>query len=198
MRRPTALALLALMMPLPALAQSLPNLGDMFANFSEASLALMDLVVGFAFVTGIVVSVIGLIRLKEYAEQGGRVKVSAPIGLLLVGACLIALPGMIDTATETMSLGANTGKNLLSEPGGEGMPAQMAAAIAGVLLFIKLIGHIAFFRGFLILKRLADGDQQATVGRAVTHIFGGAAAININATAAILAATFAPGVPMPV
>ena len=55
----------------------------------------------------------------------------------------------------------------------------------------------AFFRGFLMLKRMADGDNQATVGRALTHIFGGAAAINVNATAAMLAATFAPTMNMP-
>lgn len=180
-----------------AQAQGMPDAGQMFANFSDASVALMNLVVGVAFVAGIFVSILSLLKFKEHAEGGGRVGLKTPIVLMMVGACLVALPGMINTATETLSLGSNSGTQLLSTGGGAGGMAAMGPAIAGVLLFIKLIGHIAFFRGFLILKGLGEGAQGASLGRALTHIFGGAAAININATAAMLAATFAPGVPLP-
>jgi hypothetical protein len=192
------LALSVLWWASPAYAQSMPSIGTMFANFSETSTVLMDLVVGVAFVVGIFVSILSLLKFKEYAESGGRVKLHTPIALMIIGACMVALPGMINTATETLALGANTGKSLLSTPtGGGGATAAMGAAIAGVLLFIKLIGHIAFFRGFLLLKQLSEGNQNATIGRALTHIAGGAFAININATASFLAATFAPGLPLP-
>ena len=91
-----------------------------------------------------------------------------------------------------MALGAATGTELSRVPSGGGAPGA-AAALEGVLLFVKMIGHIAFLRGFLILKGVAEGSQNQTVGKALTHILGGAAAININATVEILANSFAPG-----
>ena len=130
--------------------------------------------------------------MKEYSEGGGRTKLSTPILLAVIGATLISFPIATNIATETMALGAATGTELSRVPSGGGAPGA-AAALKGVLLFVKMIGHIAFLRGFLILKGVAEGSQNQTVGKALTHILGGAAAININATVEILANTFAPG-----
>ena len=44
-----------------------------------------------------------------------------------------------------------------------------------------------------VVKGVAEGSQGQTVGRAITHILGGAAAINIDTTVDILVNTFAPG-----
>lgn len=189
----------AMSAPLTVFAQGAVNMDDMpsaaqmFENFSDASLALMDLVVGVCFVMGIIVTIIGLMKFKESAE--GRMKLSTPLGLVGVGCMMIIMPGMINMATETLSLGANTGKSILSEGRIEnGAAAQMAGAIKGILLFVKLIGHIAFFRGLLILRDVSNGSQGASVGRALTHLLGGAAAINIDITASMLGATF--GIPL--
>jgi intracellular multiplication protein IcmC len=181
-------------LPLSASAQSsTPNLAEMFTNFSESSVALMTLAKGVAFLLGLCITGVGLFKLKQFSEAGGRIGIQQPLIILFVGTCLIALPGMIDMTTETMSLGASTGTELLSEPNvGGGVPG-MDGAIKGVLLFVKLVGHLAFIRGFLILKDVGEQKQGASIGRALTHILGGAAAININATIAMLGATFAPG-----
>lgn len=192
-----AAAITAGLFPYEAMAQmQAPSAASMFENFSEASEELMDLVVAVSLVGGIVVTIIGLLKFREYTEAGGRMKLTVPLGLVAVGCMMVIMPGMINTATETLSLGANTGKSLLSQgnPGGGDVPAAMAGAISGILLFVKLIGHIAFFRGLLILKGMSEGNQQATIGRALTHLFGGAAAININLTANMLSATF--GMPL--
>lgn len=194
MRTPFArfllLGLLALA-PGVALAQA-PDIAQMFANFSESSVALMNMVRWAAFLIGIIISSIAIMKFKEHSESGGRVKLGTPIFLTVIGACLLAFPGSVSTVTETLALGSNSATELTRVPDGGGVPG-MAAALAGILLFIKLIGHIAFVRGFLLLKNLAEGQQGAGLGRALTHIFGGAMAININATVGILAATFAPG-----
>lgn len=182
----------------PAYAQQMPSVDQMFANFSDASTKFMDLTVNIAFVLGLFVGAAGLLKFKEYNESGGRMKISTPLGLVVVGALLIALPGTIDVATETMSLGTNTGKDLLSDPGsGGGATAAMSAGLRGVLLFIKLIGHIAIVRGLLVLKRMSEGAQNEGMGHAITWILGGAFAVNINATASMLANTFAPGMQVP-
>ena len=179
----------------PSVAWAMPDIGDMFANFASSSVSLMNLVVGAGFVLGILISGKSLMSFKEYSESGGRTQLKTPIGLFFVGICLIALPGSINVATETLSLGANSGTNLFSEGGGGGGIPGMDAAMRGVLLFVKLVGHIAIFRGFLIVKRAAEGQQGGEMGRALTHILGGAAAVNINQTINILANTV--GMPMP-
>lgn len=178
--------------PSLAFAQTAPSIDTMFANFSSSSIALMNLVRWSALPIGLFISGLALMRLKEYTESGGRVKLSTPILLAMIGATLIAFPAATNIVTETMALGAATGTNLSRVPTGGGAPG-VAEALKGVLLFVKLVGHIAFLRGFLILKGVAEGSQGATIGRALTHIGGGAAAINIDTTVDFLVNTFAPG-----
>jgi len=186
----TLMAFLATV-PVPALAQSTPDLGQMFANFNQSSVALIQMLVWVAFVMGLFISGLGVLRFKDLAESNGRVKPITPVVLVCVGAALCAVPGFVGVATETLDLGRNSG-TILSEPNVSDIPG-FNDAIKGILMFIKLIGHIAFIRGLLIMKRVGEGDQQAGFFRGVTHLLGGAAAININATIGILGATFAPG-----
>jgi hypothetical protein len=191
--------MLLALLPEAVKAQAAPGIDSMFSNFSASSVSLMNLVVATAFVAGIVVSGVGILKLKEYGSEPGRHKFGPVIWTIFVGVMLIATPGFINVTTETLSLGANTGTALLSRGGsGNGTPAGVAGAMAAVLLFVKLIGTIAFVRGIFMLKAVGQGSQQVSMGAALTHLFGGAAAININATAAILAATFAPGLPVPI
>lgn len=189
------LLLLAFLLASPSLAfaQTAPSIDEMFANFSSSAVALMTLVRWMALPVGLFISYRALMSLKEYADSGGRqVKLSTPIMLAALGAVLIAFPVATNIATETLALGAATGTSLSRVPAGGGAPG-VQAALEGIMLFVKLVGHIAFFRGFLILKGVAEGAQGQSVGRALTHIFGGAAAINIGATINILSNTFAPG-----
>lgn len=188
-------ALVLLSFSSSAVAQGMPSLDEMFANFGSSSVAIMNLVRWMALPVGLFISFQALLRLKEYAEGGGRVKLSTPIFMAMIGAVLIAFPITANIATQTLALGDLTGTSLSQMPASGGAPG-VAAAMTGILLFVKMVGHLAFFRGFLILKNVAEGSQQATIGRALTHIGGGAAAINIGATIAILANTFAPGLGM--
>lgn len=183
-------ALLA--MPSVAMAQSAPSLDEMFANFRDSAVAIMNLVRWMALPVGLFISFKALMSLKDYTESGGRVKLSTPIMLAAIGATLIAFPVATNIATETIALGAATGTQLSRVPTGGGAPA-VQPAIEGILMFVKMVGHIAFFRGFLMLKSVAEGAQQASIGRALTHIFGGAACINIDTTLEVLVNTFAPG-----
>lgn len=183
---------------LPSLAATgIPDIGQMFANLSSSSITLMKLVSGCAFVAGIFLAYRSAVAFKEYADGGGRTQLKTPFGIMLAATLMIAFPGTINMATETLSLGQNTG-SILSEGGGGGGGAvgMMSAALTGVLLFVKLVGHIAIFRGILMLKKIAEGQQGAEVGRALTHIFGGAAAVNINATINLLANSVGMSLPI--
>lgn len=193
----TLLAILALMsifITQSAYADTTVNIGEMFSNSSDTWVAGMKLARGISFIAGIILSCAALFRLKEEASSHNHQRhgVKAPIMLFCVGAFLITLPGTIDTATQTLSLGDNSATELLSRTHTDTGEQQVEDAINGVLLFVKLIGHIAFIRGFFLLKDYGNG-KDGTFGRALTHIIGGAMAINIETTVGILAATFLPG-----
>lgn len=188
------LALLLLAAPVLASAQSAPNLAQMFANFSSSATELSKMLMGLSYLLGFIITGIGLFRLKEYSEAGGRIKFSQPMFIIFAGAMLFAAPGMIDTTTQTLSLGHSLEGQLLANPdvGSTSIPG-LDQALQGVLLFVKLIGNIAFIRGLLMLKDIGEGKQGAGMGRALTHLIGGAMAINIGVTISMLAATVAPG-----
>lgn len=184
----SAILALTLTYALPGLAAtSIPDIGQMFSNLSSSSITLMKLVSGCAFVAGIYLAYRSAMAFKEYADGGGRTQLKTPFGIMLAATLMIAFPGTINMATETLALGQNTGSVLSESGGGGGAVGMMSSALTGVLLFVKLVGHIAIFRGILMLKKIAEGQQGAEVGRALTHIFGGAAAVNINATISLLA-----------
>lgn len=191
--RRLAAAVLLLAVPLAASAQNAPNLAQMFANFSSSATELSKMLMGASFVLGILITGIGLLKLKEYGESGGRMKISQPLFVIFAGVMLFALPGMIDTTAQTLSLGHSLEGRLLANPNVGSTVPGMDEALKGVLLFVKLIGNIAFIRGLLMLKDIGEGKQGAGMGRALTHLIGGAFAINIGVTISMLAATFAPG-----
>lgn len=185
------LGALVSLLPSFAFAQSV-SVDQMFANFSTSAIALMNLVRWTALPVGVFISIQGLLKLKEMGQSGGRVSPKTPIMLTLIGACLIAFPATSTIATQSLSLGAATGTSLSRIPNVGGAPG-VGEAMTGILLFVKLIGHISFFRGFLMLSRNAQGDNNATIGKALIFIGAGAAAINIDTFITVLANSVAPG-----
>lgn len=175
------------------------NIGSMFANFSGASIAFMTVVWGVSFLTGIFVTILAIVKLREYAESGGYGRGPRPAGIVLMliaGTLMIVLPSSISIVTQTMGLGPNSATHILSVSSSGS--TQLDQSIRGVLLFIQLIGHIAFFRGLLVLKDLGEAkSQQATFGKALIYLIAGAAAINIQLTVHLLANTVAPGLSLP-
>lgn len=188
--------LFALWFSSAAHAQSAPDVGTMFANFSETSVALIALSKVVAVAAGVFFLILTLIRVREHAEGGGRngTKVSGIIILFFVSIFLIVIPTTLNIGTNTMSLGNASSQFSTSGGGGGG---SYSSAIQGVILFIQLVGHVGFIRGLFILKGMGEGDRQATFGRAVIFLIGGAMAINIQITVALLANTIAPGMTLP-
>ena len=170
--------------PSLAYAQA-PGIDAMFAHFGGSAIKIANLVVYAAVVVGMVIAAKGVLSLKDYSESGGRTQLKTPIILVMVGACMFSMPLFINTATQTLALGRSSGMNVMSEGMGGGAPG-VAAALKGVLLFVKMVGVIAVFRGLLIFKGIAEGNQSATMGRGLTHVLGGAASVNIDATIRLL------------
>jgi hypothetical protein len=177
-----ALIILALM-PNDSFAQSL-TLDGVFGNFKSSSIALSNLVQASTYAIGIFFV---LSSIFKFAQLGSNPQMSpkVPITMFLVGVCLFSLPSALLIVQETMALGGGgPGDMFVSSTASVGQMTKKG--IEGVLWFIRLIGYIAFVRGWLLLNQAGQGKEGA-LGRGLTHIFGGVAAINAKLTAEILA-----------
>ena len=174
-------------------AYAAPGIGEMFANFQASAEALIKLIRAASYIIGLYLIVAAIFKFTQLSGQS-QMTMKTPIVMFLSGIGVFALTGSLSVVSQTLAMGDGPGSLLM--PSGGGMAAATSAAIMGVLTFIRMVGYIAFIRGWLLLNQNGQG-KEGTIGKALTHIAGGVAAINITITAKILANTFAPGMPMP-
>lgn len=171
------------------------NIQSMFANFKSSGDSLIRLTQVAAYMIGVFLVMGSVFKFAQVGQ--GQVTIRSPIIMFFAGIALIALTGTLAVLTQTMSMGSGPGNILM--PSGGGLAASKAQAIMGVLTFIRLIGYIAFIRGWLLINQYgaASQPQPGLLSKALIHMVGGVAAINVQITAKILANTFAPGMPIP-
>ncbi len=185
---------LLLVTAMPAEAQSSAgSIGTMFANGTATWVAGIKALKIVSYLFGAYLIVSAIMEMPKLGDGQGKTTPKKPIIMFIIGIALFTLIGMLDVVSTTMSMGSGAGNALLGKV--EGGSGTMAAAITGVLTFIRMIGYIAFIRGWLMLNASAQG-KDGVMGKSLTHIIGGVAAINVKTTAYMLAATFAPGVPI--
>ena len=144
---------------------------------------LHTLLFAFSYLAGLVFLVIGIGRLIKTAQDGprgpasvGTVMTFVTAGLLfsldnLMGAFSMSMFGDNDVATYAV-LQDTTGDYLID--------SHVAGVISAVLGFMIMVGWISFIRGFFILRDVAEGNGQASLMAATTHMFGGALAVNLG------------------
>lgn len=194
--RATLFVLLGLALSTSASAAGV-DIGDMFKNAKGSFEALTDLVRYACYIIGIYLVIGSIFKFSELGSSHGGHKhgsAKAPLIMFISGIGLFALTGSIGIMSATMSMGSGPGDILA--PSGGGLSAQMASVMESILIFIRLLGYIAFARGWLILNSAGQG-KNGVMARAIMHLVGGVAAINVQFTASVLANTFAPGLPMP-
>ena len=161
-------------------------LDSMFANFKASAEAITKLVKFASYIIGLFL-VIGSIF--KFAQLGSNPQLSpkTPITMFFVGIGIFSLTSAMSIVSQTMAMGSGGGAILM--PSAPGMGAVTAAGLHGVLLFIRMVGFIAFVRGWLLLNQAGQG-KEGVIGRGWTHIGGGVAAINVDLTAKILGNSF--------
>lgn len=164
------------------------NIGTMLANFTDSGKALIKLVQASAFVIGVYLLISSVF--KMIAVSNGKAEIKTPIVMFFCGIFLISLMSSFAVVSQTMGMPAGPG-DVLMGAGTGGFKGMSAAAMTGILTFVQLLGFVAFVRGWLLLNTHGMGKEGA-LGRGLTHLLGGVAAINIKLTAKILATTFAP------
>lgn len=181
------LGLLALL-PQSAMAA---DTGTMFVAFAGSIPSIVNFVIKLAYISGIFLiinSAYKLAQLAKVPEQARNTK--GPIVTALIGAFMLMYASSVDVMGVSMGLGYAKSNTILAPSGSASDGAAAGkATIDAVLMFVQLLGYIAFLRGLWLLNK-AGYDQSQGVAKGLTHIFGGAACINISAMIPVLAKTF--------
>lgn len=141
-----------------------------------------SLILGFCYLAGIALLVIGISRLLKSEQDGPR----GPMGIGTIATFLIAGALLsIDTlmASSNFSLFDNIFVNSYATLtyGGGATTAHAEAVIGAILAFVAILGMISFVRGIYMMRQIAEGNSQASMMASLTHILGGSMAINLGA-----------------
>jgi len=138
----------------------------------------------FCFVAGMIFIMIGISRLIKSSQEGPR----GPGGMGTFGTFIVG--GMLLSATTILRAFSSsfftspltfTYASLQYTTGMSAVETQAAYnVIAAVLQFMIVLGMLSFVRGMFILRDVAEGKQQASTMAGVTHLIGGALAVNLG------------------
>ncbi len=152
---------------------------SMLQNLSRSYPNIWKLLTATAYVMGFFFAFKGVYALKAYGESRTMMSSSAnikgPIAYLFAATMLIFSPAAFHMINFTF-FGTS---NILSYTGG-GVGSISQTSIDSVIGVVQIIGLIAFIRGWVYVARSGEqsGGQQGS-GKALTHIIGGALAINV-------------------
>lgn len=163
------------------------------ANATESWISILAILPKIAAIMGLFFFFASIMKFIEHAN--GKAQLRTPLFMFLVAVGLFSYLQVADTFTNTLSMGSkvsNPGDVLMSA--GSSCSGSVSCStrdvIKGCLIFIQMIGGIAVIRGWLLLNQYAQQAREGLIGRALTHLFGGVAALNMKVTLAVLGNTF--------
>lgn len=174
------------------------GLDAMMVNFmTDIWRPMMLLIPAFCYLAGIALIIIGISRLLKTAQEGPRGPGGAgTIMTFLVGGALLSVDVMMGAFSNSLfplNLGnlQTYGVLTFSTTGMAATDvARITTVISAILAFMMIIGWISFVRGFFILRDLAEGNNQASLMAGMTHLFGGAMAVNLGPVLNAVQSTF--------
>jgi len=138
----------------------------------------------FCYFAGTILVMVGIMRLMKSAQEGPR----GPGGFGTIMTFIVA--GALFAADELMGAASVTlfetdvvkvGSQLKFDAGLKAAEKDhIMSVISAVLAFVMILGWISFVRGWFIIRNVAEGDHQASLMAGMTHILGGALAINLG------------------
>jgi len=138
----------------------------------------------FGFVAGMIFIMIGISRLIKSTQEGAK----GPLGFgtlmtFVIGGALISFNAIIRGFSGSLFGSPITFTYARIKYDG-GMSADTLAhahlTISSILQFMILVGLISFVRGLFIIRDVAEGGQQASMMAGMTHLIGGALAVNLG------------------
>lgn len=165
-------------------------------NLSAAFTGLKTLIVALSYVIGVGMTVKGLMMYRALANQtlstAQRGELAGPMVWIIVGVILIYFPRTLESTMLTVFGTTDTSPASALLPWATQSSAARWQEISEVIVnYVKLIGYIAFLRGWIILSKMGhQGAQPGSIGKAIIHVIGGILLVNIIDTVNLLSRTF--------
>ncbi|CZH30767.1 TPA: type IV secretion protein IcmC [Legionella pneumophila] len=164
---------------------------NILANIANQLEPVQRLITGGAYLIGCAFIFKAIYSLKVYGEartmMSSNTSIKEPVMYLMVGALLIYFPSLVSSVLQT-TFGYS---NPLAYSGSVSSGSDTISALFGsgslvgrpLVMIIRVIGLIAFVRGWVLIARSASqGQPPGGTGKGLIHVFGGILAINIVGT----------------
>jgi intracellular multiplication protein IcmC len=159
-------------------AYKIPTATEMLSNISDQIPSLMRLVTAFAYVAGIWLLFLGIMKLKHLGEMRTQMSqehsFGEPMAMIVVGALLLYLPTTVEIGMSTFWQDPN--------PMGYATESldQWASVLRNIFMVVQLFGTIALVKGLLMLSHVGGrGGHQGGFAKGMLHVIGGIFCINI-------------------
>lgn len=138
----------------------------------------------FGWIAGLIFVFIGISRLMQTEQQGPK----GPTGIgtimtFLVAGCLFSLNSIVaylNGSVFNTDLIA-TDATLQYTAGLGNAEAHVHAVISAIIMFSIVVGWVSIVRGLFIVRGVSEGNSQASMMAAITHMVGGILAVNLGA-----------------
>lgn len=138
----------------------------------------------FCYMAGLILVVIGILRLLKSAQEGPRGPGGAgTLMTFIVAGALLSVDAMMGAWSSSMFATSNVANtSVLAYTGGMTAAEQehVLGVISTILIFMMILGWISFIRGWFILRDVAEGNNNASLMAGITHLLGGALAVNLG------------------
>lgn len=139
---------------------------------------------GFCYLAGVALVMVGISRLLKSSQEGPR----GPGGIgtlmtFIVAGALLSVDAMMGAWSSSLFADNNVANvAALSYTGGMTATEQdhVHAVISSILIFMMILGWVSFIRGWFIIRDVAEGGHNASLMAGITHLFGGALAVNLG------------------
>lgn len=157
-------------------------------TFAESLSGLSILITAGTYLLGIYMIANAIYNLKALADartmMSSASDMSGPAVKLFIGVGLVWWPTLIDVSTYTFW---GTTSPLSYNPT---FGYELDTVIEVAFEVIRLVGIIAFIRGWYYIVKSGEQGSQATVTKGLTHVIGGLFAYHIGATVRVLMNSF--------
>lgn len=141
------------------------------------------LIGAFAWIAGLMFIMVGISRMLKSADEGAR----GPSGIgtimtFLTGAALLTADSMMSAVSGSIFLSNNYATyGILQTTAGltSDQEQHINSVIGAIVGFMVIVGWVSFIRGFFIVRDFSEGGQSSIMA-GITHIIGGALAVNIG------------------
>ncbi len=160
------------------------DLGQMMIKFaSDFNVAMWKLLWSLGMLVGLLYVGSALLKMQRASRFPGQNPVSFGdiLPVIVVGALMWNLSTFLNTTWNTFGVGATT-FGPLSYSGAAAIGGKFEPMINAALTLVSIFGGVFFFKGVLLLKKASSGQASQGddfVWKALTHMLGGAALVNI-------------------